>query len=93
MNTSLSYCPFAAPKASKKAVNEKSKEKFLGVCKCCKQTLTYILGTNVVACKNAECKGIKHTTTDKDGVEKVYYTPYTRLLDETGLKIAENLFY
>lgn len=30
--------------------------KFLGTCPSCKQPLSYIYGTNVLACKNEECK-------------------------------------
>ena len=68
-------------------------EKFLGVCKVCKQPMSLIDGCNVLACKNETCKGIKMTSkNEEDGTEKVWYIPVTRVLDEKGATIAHNLF-
>ena len=71
---------------------QKQQEKFVGKCKVCGQNLTYLYGTNILACKNAECKGIKMTSKDEDGAEKIWYIPVTRTVDEKGREIAMNLF-
>jgi hypothetical protein len=68
------------------------RNKFVKTCRCCGQPLTYISGTNTLACKNTECKGIKKTSKNPDGTEKVWYVPVTRTLDEKGFEIALNLF-
>ena len=68
------------------------REKFVGVCKVCKQPLTLINGTNVLACQNPDCTGVKMTSKNEDGSEKIWYIPVSRILDEKGMKIAENLF-
>ena len=67
-------------------------EKFLGTCKVCKQPMTLISGSNVLACQNPECKGIKMTGTNEDRSEKVWYVPVSKVLDEKGFQIAMNLF-
>lgn len=67
-------------------------EKLVGKCKVCNQPLIWIHGTSICACQNPECKGIKMTGTNSDGTEKIWYIPVTRILDEKGVKIAENLF-
>ena len=67
-------------------------EKFVGVCKVCKQPLHWIEGTNTLACKNADCKGVKMTSKNEDGTDKVWYIPVTRMLDSEGMEIAERLF-
>lgn len=71
---------------------KKQREKFGGVCPVCKQPLTFIPGTNVLACKNEKCKGRERTVTNKDGETKKVYTPVTRLLDAEGAKIGRTLF-
>lgn len=88
----MNYYPFAKlSQIKKKEVPQSSKEKFLGKCKVCGETLTYV-GGNVVVCNNEKCKGVKHTKTSEDGTELVYYTPVFRLLDAQGVEIAEKLF-
>ena len=68
-------------------------EKFLGTCKVCKHPLSWIENTNVCACKNPECKGFKMTSkNEEEGIEKVWYIPITKTLDEIGFQIAMNLF-
>ena len=68
-------------------------EKFLGTCKVCKQPMTLISNSNVLACQNPECKGFKMTSkNEEDGTEKIWYIPVTRVLDEKGFQIAMNLF-
>ena len=84
-------------KPIKKKTNDSEKlkaqqEKFVGTCRVCKKPLTWIEGTNVCACQNPECKGIKMTSTNEDGTERVWYIPVTRILNEKGLEIAERLF-
>lgn len=84
-------------KATKKRTNDAEKlkaqrEKFVGVCKVCKQPLHWIEGTNTLACKNENCKGIKMTGKNIDGTEKVWYIPVIRILDDEGMNIAMRLF-
>ena len=84
-------------KPIKKRTNDEAKlkaqqEKFVGTCRVCKKPLTWIEGTNICACKNPECKGIKMTGTNEDGTEKVWYIPVTRILNDKGMEIAERLF-
>lgn len=71
---------------------QKQQEKFVGKCKVCGQDLTYIYGTNVLACTNEACKGIKMIGKNEDGSERVYYVPVIRTVDETGMEIALNIF-
>ena len=71
---------------------EKIRNEFVGVCKCCGTNLTYISGTNTLACQNEKCKGFKHVEKNEDGTDKVWYTPFIRVLDEKGLKKALRLF-
>lgn len=70
------------------------RDKFVGVCRVCKNPLVWIEGTNILACKNPECKGVKMTSKseEEDGTEKVWYIPVTRVLDTEGMEIAERLF-
>lgn len=67
-------------------------EKFLGTCKVCKSQLSLIKGTNVLACQNPNCSGVKMTSTDEEGNEKVWYIPVSRMLNSKGLEIGLNLF-
>lgn len=67
-------------------------EKFAGKCKVCGQNLTYHYGTNVLSCTNPDCKGIKMTSKNEDGTDKVWYIPVTRMVDDLGMEIALNLF-
>lgn len=67
-------------------------EKFAGTCKVCKQPLSYISGSNILACKNELCKGIKMTAKNEDGTDRIWYIPVYRMLNEKGSQIAESLF-
>lgn len=83
---------FHLPKISKKSKNKekvaKQQEQLLGKCKVCGNPLSYIYGTNVLACTNEECKGKKITA--KSGEE--FYVPVVKILDNKGTDIAINLF-
>lgn len=84
-------------KPLKKRTNDPEKlkaqqEKFVGKCRVCGQHLVWLEGTNTLACQNPECKGVRMTSKDEDGNEKVWYIPVTRTLDERGMQIATNLF-
>lgn len=68
------------------------REKFLGICKVCKQPLSLVEGCNVLACKNEDCKGLPMKGTNEDGSEKIWYIPVSRILDDKGAEIARNLF-
>ena len=84
-------------KPVRKKTNDETKlkaqqEKLVGVCKVCKKPLSWIEGTNVCACQNPECKGVKMTSTNEDGTERFWFVPVTRVLNEKGAEIATNLF-
>lgn len=84
-------------KPIKRRTNDKDKlkaqqEKFTGKCRVCGQYLVWIDGTNTLACKNTDCNGIRMSSKNEDGTEKVWYIPVTRTLDEKGMQIAERLF-
>lgn len=83
--------PIEKKRPKDEKVLQEKREKFLGTCKVCKQTLSLIKGTNTLACQNPDCKGVKMTSTNEDGSEKAWYIPVTRILDDKGAKIAENL--
>ena len=68
------------------------REKFLGTCKICKQPLSWVENTNVCACKNPSCNGIKMISKNEDGTERAWFIPIIKMLDETGMQIAMNLF-
>lgn len=53
--------------------------------------MTYISGTNVLACKNEKCRGRERTVKTDDGDKKIS-SPVFHTLDENGFKIAQNLF-
>lgn len=84
--------PLEKKRPKDEKVLQEKREKFLGTCKVCKQTLSIIKNTNVLACKNPECRGIKMTSTNEDGSERTWYIPVTRMIDNRGMQIAENLF-
>ena len=84
--------PIEKKRPNDEKVLQEKREKFLGTCKVCKQTLSMIKSTNVLACKNPECRGIKMTSTNEDGSERTWYIPVTRMIDNRGMQIAENLF-
>lgn len=68
-----------------KKQNENSKEKFAGKCKICGSLLSFVEGTNVMVCKNPQCKGLK-TKGEENNL------PSFRFLDTKGMQIANNLF-
>ena len=70
---------------------ESQREKFLGTCPYCKEPLTYVYGTNVLACNNEKCKGKKVVVTDDDGEKEIYY-PYYKILHDKGSIIGTTLF-
>lgn len=72
----------------KKSNRKKKQEKFLGTCKVCGQTLSYIPDTNVIVCKNPKCSGIvlQKKNGDKHSI------PISRLLNNRGVEIAQTLF-
>ena len=71
---------------------QKQQERFVGKCKVCGENLTYIYGTNVLACTNDKCQGVKMTAKNEDGTERIWYIPVTRMVDDIGMEIAMNLF-
>lgn len=73
-----------------RVVNEKSKAKFAGICRVCGTVLTFIPGTNVMACKNPACQGYK--LVKKEDEEEDEIVPSYRLLDDLGVEIATSLF-
>lgn len=84
-------------KPIRKKTNDQTKlkaqqDKLVGTCRVCKRPLTFIYGTNVCACQNPECKGMKMTSTNDDGTERVWFIPVTRVLNDKGAEIGNNLF-
>lgn len=61
------------------------------LCPNCKQPMSYIDGTNILACRNEKCKGVKFEMIS-DEETKVSYSPAYHLLDEHGAEIAANIF-
>lgn len=103
-NNSSSYSSFedaliaigGTPRPKKTKNKEKLKKQqdhLTGVCRACKQPLTWIDGTNIVSCQNPGCRGLKRTRTNSEtGKKEIYYLPVYRILDDRGLNIAINLF-
>ena len=60
----------------------------------CKQAMNWIAGTNVCACTNPGCLGIKRTRKNKEdeNVEETYYTTAYHTLREADEKLAEKIF-
>lgn len=85
-------------KPIRKKTNDQTKlkaqqEKLVGTCRVCKKPLTFILGTNTCACTNPDCKGMKMSSkNEEDGTERVWYIPVTRVLNDKGMEIGNNLF-
>lgn len=74
---------------------ERSREKFAGHCRVCGGVLSYVEGTNVMVCKNPDCKGIvkKSKKKDEEGEGTVNEVlPVFRTLDDKGIEIAMELF-
>ena len=60
-------------------------------CKACGEPMAYI-GGNQMTCTNEKCKGIKIEREDKEGNKIISYIVSYDLLDDTGTKIAQNIF-
>jgi ribosomal protein L37AE/L43A len=65
------------------------------VCPICKQEMKHVEGTNVMVCNNPSCKGqkIKVYDENRDGENLTINCALFHTLDETGAKIANNIFY
>lgn len=89
---------FGCKPVSKKTKNKdkliSQQEKFCKrhKCKACGAMMNFIPNTNIMTCTNPECKGIKITTTDKDGNERVNYITSYNVLDDKSSEIANNIF-
>ena len=72
---------------------KEQQEKFCGKHKCkgCGQPMTWV-GGNLMTCTNEKCKGIKVEKLDKEGNTIISYITSYDLLDDTGAKIAQNIF-
>lgn len=68
------------------------RDKMAGKCKVCGEILTHVSDTNVFACANDKCKGVKIQKVNKDGETKVSYIPVTKVVEGIGSKIIENIF-
>lgn len=84
-------------KPFKRVTNDKQKlesqrEKFLGTCPYCKQPTSYVYGTNVLVCKNENCKGKKITKKLEDGTEYVEYKPFIKILSDKRMDIGLTIF-
>jgi hypothetical protein len=76
------------PKQERPTYGPKKKEKFLGICRICKEPLSYIGDTNVVVCTNEKCRGYKNENKEDESE----WSPIFRLLDDKGLNKALTLF-
>ena len=92
MRTAWGMKPVTKKTSDKKKLKEQQ-ERFLSKhkCKACGAPMTYI-HSNVMACKNPECKGIEIKREDKDGNEMVSYINSFCTLDDLGAEIASNIF-
>lgn len=90
---SFSELPFPIKKNKKQNIDE-LRERFekRHTCIVCQQPMTWIQGTNIVACKNPECKGKKIEKKFSDGTTIVEYKPYYHTLDIKGTEIAEKIY-
>ena len=83
---------------TKKTKNEKKlkeqQEKFgkKHRCKACGEPMSFINGSNTMACTNEKCRGIKVVKKDKEGNEIITYEPSFDILDEVGATIAQTIF-
>lgn len=74
-------------KAQRNAFNKKH------ICSACGSELILIEETNVMCCKNPDCKGIKYQTMNKEtGELEDQYKVSCHMLDRTGATIANNIF-
>lgn len=84
-------------KPFKKVTNDKQKlasqqEKFLGICPYCKQPASYVYGTNIITCKNENCKGKKIVRKFDDGTFTEEYRPFIKMISDKGLEIGTTIF-
>ena len=63
------------------------------LCPVCKQPLVFVENTNIMVCKNDECKGFTREIIDEETGEKevISHVPF-HTLDEKGATIANNIF-
>lgn len=85
--------PFPVKK-NKKQNNDELRERFekRHTCVVCHQPLSWVKGTNIMSCRNPDCKGKKIEKTLSDGTVKIDYKPYFHILDIKGTEIAEKLY-
>lgn len=71
-----------------------SQEKFAShhKCRACGQPMSFVSGTNIMVCRNVDCKGIKQTRLDSEGNQIVSYRPSYDVLKEKYADIAKNLY-
>lgn len=74
-------------KRRKKQSTDKQREKFLGVCKTCKQPMVYIKGTNIIVCNNQNCQGYKNKNNKDDK-----YRPMYRIINNKNQRYLKYLF-
>jgi ssDNA-binding Zn-finger/Zn-ribbon topoisomerase 1 len=60
-------------KNQEKLTSQREKFNKMHMCKACGQPMVYVSGTNVMVCKNPDCKGIKKSTVDDEGNETFRY--------------------
>lgn len=63
------------------------------LCPVCKQPLVFVENTNIMVCRNDECKGFTREIIDEETGEKevISHVPF-HTLDEKGATIANNIF-
>lgn len=90
---SFSELPFPIKKTKKQNIDE-LRERFekRHICVGCQQPMDWIQGTNVVSCKNPECKGKKIEKTFPDNTVIIEYKPYYHILDSKGIEIVEKIY-
>lgn len=83
MRAAMNIAP-ASKRTKNKEKLAQQRERFLGKCKVCGQPLQYIEGTNVLSCKNPDCKGLK--------IKDDLIIPINKVLDSHSAEIAHALF-
>lgn len=74
---------------------ESQRQFFLSKHKCpaCETEMVHVEGTNVMYCPNKNCNGFKKVTTDEETEETTVDRSIAfDILDDTGSKIANNIF-
>ncbi len=80
-------------KDKKKLESQRERFQSKHICPACKQSMKFVLGTNIMTCANPDCKGIKREIVDPDTEEKkVFYITSSHQLDEKSATIAQNIF-